>query len=354
VTPATEAAHAPYRFLACAADVSTGRLARPTRRCYSAGVKTPAPDAPWTVARLLAWTQEYLHRRRIEPARLCAEILLAHALGCERLRLYTCHEQVPDPPVRERFRTLVQKAATGYPVAYLTGTKEFFSLSFEVTPDVLIPRPETEILVERTIRALRSAPRPDARILDLGTGSGCIAVSLARHLPDAQVAASDCSPAALTVARRNAERHGVAERIEFRCGDLFEPWSTPDSGQAAFDFIVCNPPYVAENGPVEPHVREYEPRVALFAGADGLDLIRRIVREASPFLRPDGQLLLEIGFDQASAVRALLDPAVWADVVFYRDGGGHPRVLHARHRTVEQTPVAERPPGAPAARVAQP
>jgi release factor glutamine methyltransferase len=317
-------------------------------------VKTPASDAPWTVARLLAWTQEYLHRRQIEPARLCAEILLAHALGCERLRLYTCHEQVPDPQVRERFRTLVQKAATGYPVAYLTGTKEFFSLSFEVTPDVLIPRPETEILVERTIRALRSVPRPAARILDLGTGSGCIAVSLARHLPDARIAASDCSPAALAVARRNAERHGVAERIEFRCGDLFEPWSTADSEPAIFDFIVCNPPYVAENGPVEPQVREYEPHVALFAGADGLDLIRRIVRDAARFLRPAAQLLLEIGFDQASAVRALLDPAVWTDVAFYRDGGGHPRVLHARRRTVEQTPVVEQPSGAPAARVAQP
>ena len=240
-------------------------------------------DTPWTVARLLGWTQQFLQRSGIESPRLCAEILLAHAMQCERLRLYTRFEEVPGGDVRERFRELVQKAAGGHPIAYLTGTKEFFSLAFEVSPDVLIPRPETEILVERAISLLRKTPEPAPTILDLGTGSGCIAISLAKHLPHARLAASDNSEAARAVARRNAERHGVAERIEFRCGDLFAPW---DDGPL-FDVVVCNPPYVATAGaPVDASVRDFEPHAALFAGPDGLDVIRRLVPQNKPLPFP--------------------------------------------------------------------
>lgn len=299
-----------------------------------------APAAgPWTVARLLAWTQEYLRNSGLEAPRLCAEILLAHALGCERLRLFTCHDSEPTEAQRGAYRELVRQAAAGRPIAYLTGTKEFYSLEFEVTPAVLIPRPETEILVERTISLARGAPAEIGRILDVGTGCGCIAVALARHLPEVELGASDISEAALAVARRNADRHGVGERIDFRGGDLLVPWTA--GGADTFDVVVCNPPYVAEVGsPVEDSVRDYEPRGAVFAGEDGLAVIRRLVREGYAHVRRGGHLLLEVAFDQASAVRGMLADAGWQDIVSYRDPARHERVLHARGGGAEQARVA--------------
>lgn len=297
-------------------------------------MSTAETDASaWTVARLLTWTREYLQRSGIESPRLCAEILLAHAMRCERIHLYTRFEDIPGSDVLDAFRALVKQAATGQPIAYLTGTKEFFSLTFEVTPDVLIPRPETEILVERTIDIVRKSLEAGATILDLGTGSGCIAVSLARHLPQARLFASDISEAALGVARRNAARHDLTERIDFRCGDLFEPWNGSDPGRTsqAFDIIVCNPPYVATVGaPVAANVRGFEPHGALFAGSEGLDVIRRLVTAAPERLRPGGHLLVEMAFDQSRAVRGLLAGAAWQDIVTYRDGAGHERVVYAR------------------------
>lgn len=306
-------------------------------------VPTPAQTGPWTVRRLLAWTREHLERRGIESPRLCAEILLAHAMGCPRIELFTRYEAVPDDAVLATFRAAVRAAAEGRPIAYITGTKEFFSLEFRVTPDVLIPRPETEILVERTIRLVRESEGRLRRLLDLGTGSGCIAVSLAKHLPDAEVCASDVSEAALAVARENADRHGVAGRITFAQGDLFEPWRAAGAGAApAFDVIVSNPPYVstAAEAPLAENVRAYEPHVALFAGPDGLEVIRRLVAEAPAWLAPGGHLLLEIAFDQADSLRGLLGAGAWQDVTTYRDGGGHERVVHARRRAAGSAQVA--------------
>ncbi len=295
-------------------------------------------SAPWTIARLLDWTRAHFARLKLESPRLCAELLLAHALGCERIRLYTRHDEVPGPAALDAFRELVRQAAEGRPIAYLTGTKEFFALPLEVTPDVLIPRPETEILVERTIDLVRKASGP-RRILDLCTGSGCIAIALARHLPDATLLASDVSPAALAVARRNAARHGVADRIEFRAGDLFEPWRTPPA--APCDIVVCNPPYVATvDAPVAPQVRAWEPHTALFAGPDGLAVIRRVLAEAPARLTSGGHLLLEMGFDQAPAVRRLAAGPVWGEAAVYRDGAGHERVLHVRLVAADAARVA--------------
>lgn len=304
---------------------------------YIRGMNAAGTDAtPWTVARLLTWTRSHLEQHGIESPRLCAELLLAHAMQCQRIHLYTRFEDVPSADVRDRFRDLVRHAAAGHPIAYLTGTKEFFALPFEVTPDVLIPRPETEILVERTVDLARKSGGRLCEILDLGTGSGCIAVSLARHLPESRVLASDISENALAVARRNAKRLGVGERIEFRCGDLFAPWSdskstSPAAAAMTFDIVVSNPPYVATEGaPVEASVRKYEPAAALFAGPDGLAVIRPLVEGAAAHVRPGGHLLLEVAFDQAPAVRALLANGPWGDIVTYRDGGGHERVVHAR------------------------
>jgi len=308
----------------------------------------PTDTTAWTVNRLLSWTREYLERHGVESPRLCAELLLAHTLRCQRIELYTRYEYTPPPDALSAFRELVRQAAEGRPIAYLTGTKEFFSLPLEVTPDVLIPRPETEILVERTIDLVRKSAARLRTILDLGTGSGCIIISLARHLPDAQLFASDISPEALAVARRNADRLGVGQRIEFRCGDLFTCWTTPCHPSNAapsprFDVIVCNPPYVATQGaPVEPAVRRYEPPGALFAGPDGLDVIRAVVAAAPAWITPRGHLLMEVAFDQAPAVRGLLATGPWTDIVTYRDGAGHERVVHAR--SAEESGAAP-PPG---------
>lgn len=292
---------------------------------------------PWTVARLLNWTREHLAQKGIASPRLCAEILLASAMGCQRIHLYTRFQETPGENVLSRFRADVKRAAQGHPVAHLTGQKEFFSLPLEVSPDVLIPRPETEVLVERAIALVRKAPHQDPAILDLGTGSGCIALALARHLPAARIFASDISDAALAVARRNAAHHGLTDRINFRAGDLLEPWQSPpaDANAQRFDIIVSNPPYVADNDPhVAPDVRQYEPHLALFAGPDGLDIIRRLVSVAPQHLHPDGSLLMEIGYNQATAVRELFDDH-WTDLVTYRDGAGHERVIHARHAATE-------------------
>lgn len=282
----------------------------------------------WTVRRLLEWTRAYFEEKQLDAPRLSAEILLASAMDCPRIALYTRYDEQPAPEQRRRFRELVQQAGDGRPIAYLTGVKEFFSLPMFVDESVLIPRPETEILVERTIHLARHAQRRVRRILDLGTGSGCIAVALAVHLPEAQIAASDVSDAAIAVARRNAETHGVAERIEFRSGDLFAPWRDDDP----FDVILSNPPYVADRdaSSLPRNVRDFEPHTALFGGANGLEMIRRIAEEAPARLAADGDLMIEIAYDQASAARAALDAAGWRSIVSYRDLARHERVLHAR------------------------
>lgn len=287
----------------------------------------PATAAPWTVARLLAWTREHFERRGIESPRLCAEILLAHALQCERLRLFTQHDVVPSEPALARFRDHVQQAAAGRPIAYLTGTRDFFSLPFAVTPDVLIPRPETEVLVERTIDLARKSGPAGASILDLGTGSGCIAIALARHLADARLFASDVSEAALSVARRNAAAHRLAERVTFAAGDLFDAWPA----DARWDIIVSNPPYVALSDPhLAPNVRDNEPHAALYGGPDGLAVIRRIATAAPAVLNRGGAVLLEAAFNQAAAVRGLLAAAGFREIVTFRDPAGHERVTQAR------------------------
>ncbi|MCA9244032.1 MAG: peptide chain release factor N(5)-glutamine methyltransferase, partial [Phycisphaerales bacterium] len=260
-------------------------------------------DQPWTIARLLAWTRDYFETAGVDSARLCAELLLARALGCERIHLFTRYEQVPTNEQRDVYRAWVRRAAAHEPVAYLLGEKEFFSLKFEVTPDVLIPRPETEVLVERAIHAARGANGDITRILDIGAGSGCIPICVAKHLPDATVCASDICENALAVARRNGERHGVRDRVDWRVGDLFDPWR----GVEPFDLIVSNPPYVGESEAADlpANVRDYEPHTALFAGPDGLDIIERLVRDAGEFLRPGGEIMLEVGWKQAPRVRAL-------------------------------------------------
>jgi release factor glutamine methyltransferase len=257
--------------------------------------------------------------QRLGGARLEAEILLAHALGVSRARLYARPEHEPDPAQREQFERLVDARLRGEPIAYLIGRREFWSLDLAVTRDVLIPRPETELLVEL---ALERIPRDRAfRIADLGTGSGAIALAIARDRPLARVTATDASTAALDVARGNATRLGIGN-VAFAEGDWYAA-----IGDAQFDVIVSNPPYIAAN---DAHLAQgdlrFEPASALASGDDGLDAIRLIVARAPGHLADRGALLLEHGFDQSARVRALLDAAGFENVSSVSDNNGHERV----------------------------
>lgn len=284
-------------------------------------------DEPWTVGRLLTWTADWLASKGSDSPRLDAEVLLAHVRGCQRILLYTSFEEVLADEPRSRFRELVRRRAAGEPVAYLVGSREFFSLAFAVSPAVLVPRPETEGLVVRAIDLCKAAAAP--RIIDVGTGSGAIAVTLAKQLPRATLMASDISVEALAVARANAERHGVAERIRFIESDLFAaggcggPW----------DLIVSNPPYVREDecATLPRDVRDYEPRSALVAGPRGVEVIERLAMTAAEQLAPEGWLLIEAGPAVAAEVESILAAASGLQLQpTLKDLAGLPRVFQAR------------------------
>ena len=281
----------------------------------------------WTVKRILDWTTAHLEKRGSDSPRLDAEILLAHARGCERIELYTRYADLLSDAQRATMRDLVRRRANAEPVAYLVGYKEFYSLPFAVTPDVLIPRPETEILVLEAIEFAKAANRGGLRLLDLCTGSGCIAIAAAKNLTELSVTATDLSPAALEVAKSNAARNQVAERIEFYEGDLFAPLPP----EVRFDIIASNPPYVAESDyeGLPPDIRRHEPSLALIAGPEGLDILRRIASEARSYLNPGGLLLLELAPEQAETVAGWLRGS-FAEVTILKDLAGEARVVRGR------------------------
>jgi release factor glutamine methyltransferase len=288
-------------------------------------------DAPWTVKRLREWTTPFLAKKGVERPSLDADLLLAHALGWKRIELHTRFEEEPPEAVRTKFRELVKQRAEGCPVEYLIGRKDFFSLEIDVTRAVLIPRADSEWLVTECLRLARPMSAPT--ILDVCTGSGCLAVALAKQHKTAHVTATDISPEALEVATRNVTRHAVAERLSLLEGDLFAPLP---SG-ATFDFVVSNPPYIPtdEIATLEREVRDFEPHLALDGGPDGLTVFARLADEADQFLKPGGYLLIEIGSDQESAARERLETTGKYELgKTIHDGAGHPRVLIAR-RPVE-------------------
>ena len=303
---------------------------------------SPAKNpARWTVLALLNWTRGHLESAGADSPRLAAEVLLAHALGCRRIELYTRYDFAPAEAQLARFRELVTRAARREPVAYLVGEKEFYSLPFLVTPDVLIPRPETELLVEQAVGVLRGLDGPGA-MWDVCTGSGCVAVATAKQVPGTAVLATDLSPAAVEVAKKNAARHGLDGRVTVRQADLLTlPADWPPQAQqplqfgqplpAAFDVITANPPYVPDKGEVAPEVA-HEPAVALRGGPDGLDFLRRIIAGAPAFLRAAGALILEFGVDQGPAIRDLL-----AGTGAFRE----PKVFRDHHE-IERAVVAVR------------
>ncbi len=265
------------------------------------------PNKIWRVVDLLDWTSQYFEQNAIPNPRLDAEVLLGHLLGKSRLQLYLDFEMPVFQEHLTPFRELIKKRIDRTPVSYLTNRKEFMSLEFYVDERVLIPRPETEQLVDTILTTQTDKPQ---RLLEVGTGSGIIATILAIHQPEWAITATDLSEDALAVAQKNAETHACTAQIEFLSGDLFEPIKTIDpNGETQFDWIVCNPPYIkkTEWDSLSPDVRDYEPEIALFAGDDGLLLIRRLITEAPDYLAPNGKLILEIGDTQADAVRTLMD-----------------------------------------------
>ena len=285
----------------------------------------------WTIQKLLNWVTEYLTAKGIESPRLSAELLLSHVLGLKRIELYTQFDKPVAPEQRDRLRDLVKRAGLNEPVAYLTGKTEFYSLELEIARDCMIPRPETELLVQRAIEFLRTRDGLQF-VCDLCTGSGCIAVAIARSFSAARIIATDISDAALAVASRNVQKHQLADRVTLLCGDLFEPLLQP-LDVAKFDLIVCNPPYVssAEYDNLDKNVKDYEPRLALHAGADGLDIYRRIVEKVDQFLKPGAGLMLEIGYAQGPAVREMLEQAgAFADIKVEKDYHDNDRIVTAR------------------------
>ena len=287
----------------------------------------------WTVKRLLKWTADHFIERRVcEPADAPKEarLLLAHVLGCPPIEVIVRYDDEPTADEKAKFKALIRRRTEGWPVAYLVGTREFYLLSYEVTPAVLIPRPDTETLVMEALNRLKGLPSPS--VLDLGTGSGCVAISIAHQSKTASVTTVDVSPDAIEVAKRNAAKHGVSDRVTFLNGDLFAPVPT----DAKFDAILSNPPYIAhgEFADLSPDVRDHEPRVALDGGPDGFAFYRRIASDAGRFLKPGGWLLVEVGWTQNDAVRGLF--AANPDLELgpsAKDLGGRFRVVTARKKS---------------------
>ncbi|WP_417383003.1 peptide chain release factor N(5)-glutamine methyltransferase [Gimesia sp.] len=283
-----------------------------------------AASEAWTVRRILDWTTAHLAKHGSDSPRLDTEVLLAHARNCERIRLYTNYEDVVTESERAMMRQLVQRRANSEPVAYLVGNREFFGLDFYVDKNVLVPRPDTETLVMELVDEAQKLTNPF--ILDLCTGSGCIAISAAANCPNAKFLATDISEPALAIAQKNAESNDLSNQVDFLLSDCFEQIT---SG-TLFDVIVSNPPYIpdAEIEQLEKDVRQHEPRLALSGGKDGLDFYRKIIQQAGGYLKDNGLLMLEFSPEQETDLLSLFKATgVYTDVRVKSDLAGRARVI---------------------------
>ena len=288
----------------------------------------------WTLQRLLEWTTGHFDDAGSDSSRLDAEVLLAEAIQCKRIELYTRFAEVPPSEPLQKFREWVKRRAAGEPVAYLVGHKEFYSLKFKVTPATLIPRPETEHLIVAALEVCkdRNDSAGPVRIIDVGTGSGCIAVTLAKHMENQNViAATDISLEALAVARENAQAHEVDSRIRFYEGDLLD--ALPE-GSKPVDLIVSNPPYIGrcEIDTVEATVKDFEPESALFAGEQGTEIIERLIPQAEKMLLPGGHLILEASPATMDRCEELVNQSALDFVQVINDYAGLKRILVARQK----------------------
>ena len=287
--------------------------------------------ADWTIQKLLNWMTGHFTDKGIDSPRLSAELLISSVLELQRIELYTQFDRIVGQQQLDRLHELVKRAGLHEPVAYLINKTEFYSMQLEITRDCLIPRPETELLVERAVEFLRTRTAGQY-VCDLCTGSGCIAIAVAKNFPDARIVATDICDAALAVAARNVEKHGLSDRIRLLCGDLFDP-IVPHLDTGRFDLVVCNPPYVstAEFETLDKNVREHEPKLALLAGDEGLDVYRRIVEKVDDLLKDNAALILEIGYAQGPAVRELLEQTnIFAQIKIEKDYHNNDRIVTAK------------------------
>ena len=288
--------------------------------------EAPANE-PWTIARVLRWSADDFRKRHLTSPRLDAELLLAHALGTDRIRLVIESDRQLTDTELTRFRDLIRRRRLGEPIAYIVGRREFYGLPFVVDRRGLVPRPDTETLVEVALERTRDRSM-FGRALDMCTGSGCVAIAFAKSRPTWRVTATDVSPDAAALAWENARRLGVTFTLGVAVGDLFAAVEGA-GGPARYELVTANPPYIltSDIAGLDVDIRDFEPRLALDGGADGLDLVRRIVAGARARLEPSGVLALEIGSDQGGATRALLEAAGFVDVAVRRDYGGRDRVV---------------------------
>ena len=282
-----------------------------------------------TVHDILKGSIKALEAADIPSARLDAEVLLSFCLNCDRLEFY----KNPDMPISETklsaFRNLIARRLQWEPVAYITGRKEFWSFTLEINSSVLIPRPDTEVIVEEALNICRKIDSSEIKILDIGTGSGAIALALASEITRAKIVATDISPAALNLVQKNAAALGLKEKIDFRLGNLIEPVN------GIFDIIVCNPPYISAKDyeKLPSGVKDYEPQDALLAGKSGLEFYEKLIYQAAGFLQKNGWLLLEIGAKQESGVCGIIEAAgIYDSIEMRRDYAGLPRVIKARRK----------------------
>lgn len=312
---------------------------------------TETTDTIWTVSALLRTTRDLLAQRGLESPRLDGELLLGHVLGLSRTQLYMYGDREVDTEQRDAFRELVRRRLRGEPIAYLLGRRGFWNLELRVDPRVLIPRPETEHVVEQVLAYTAGRKYAPWKIVDVGTGSGALALALASELPNATVVAIDASADALAVAAQNAELLGLRDRVKLVRGDLLEPIVRAG---ARVHIVVSNPPYVGEDdgAELEAGVRDHEPHMALFAGRDGLALIKRLLPQTAAVLEPGGLFVCEHGTAQGEAVRALAAPH-FASVRTERDLAGHDRLLRAQAAGSLALPL-DPAPGAEAPAIAEP
>ena len=285
----------------------------------------------WTIKKLLEWISEYFESNSVDSPRLSAELLLCHVLKLERIQLYTLYDRVVQADQLAALRALVKRGAEHEPIAYLVRRCEFYSLPLKITPDCLIPRPETEHLVERAIDFLRQRPSPHY-VLDLCTGSGCIAAAIAKNVKDIQVVATDICDNALKIAADNIRQHKLDDKVRLLCGDLFDA-IIEGVDETQFDLIVSNPPYVSDDEyeKLEQNVKHYEPKLALWAGVDGLDIYQRILKKVDEFLKPDGALMMEIGYAQGPAIQKMLEEAsIFKDITIEKDFANNDRIAIAK------------------------
>lgn len=288
---------------------------------------TAPTDDVWTVQRILQWTTTFLEEKEVESPRLEAELLLAHARGCQRIRLYTDFETPLTDDERSLMRGFVKRRANREPLAYITGKREFYGRDFHVGAGVLVPRPETETLVDVCLDYIPNDSTTN--VGEVGFGSGCISITLAKQRPRLSVAASDISSDAMKFAQQNLTLHELEDQIQLLAGDGYQPFT--DAGLEPFDGIVSNPPYITteEVSSLAPEVARHEPHTALVSGDDGLDLIRQLITQASDHLKPGGWMALELDPAQSESVAELFMADGFEEVRIHKDLGGQDRVVAA-------------------------